>query len=361
MKMHPYGHGGDIWTAAAAAGAAPEEVLDYSANINPLGPPPGLMAFLAGRLEEITRYPDPGCRRFLQAVRERYRPAHDPVAGNGAGELICLLLRALAPGRVMLPAPTFTLYARAALAAGMEVVYQPTRREDFFQPDIEAFCRCIKKAAPAVVMVCNPNNPTGALYSREDLQRLAEAAEFAGALLVVDEAFLEFCPGHDELTMLGAGGNVAVLRSLTKIFALPGLRLGFLTVPEPLAERIKGLRDPWSVNALAQSAGEYVLADTAFVRRTVSEVAELRAALGGGIAKAGHFAVFPSAANFLFLQDRRGKGDWQQALLRDLVLIRDCACYEGLDRSYYRVAVRSATDNGRLLAALDRAAGGNEG
>lgn len=349
-KLHPAGHGGDIMAAAEAAGLPPESILDFSASINPFGPPPGLPEFLARHWERITRYPDPSCRAFIAAVKKAYHPVNPVLAGNGAAELIYLACRLAAPGKVLLPAPTFSLYAKAARAAGAEVEQVVFGPESGFHVDVDVLGRHVRWLRPSLVILCNPNNPTGFLHRKEEVLALYRECEAAGSLFMVDEAFLEFCPEHDRLTLLGEKGNMLVLRSLTKMFALPGLRLGFISGPEKALAQMAALRDPWGVSAVAQLAGEYVLADMDFVRQSVNGMIRLRERLAEGIAQVGGFLVFPSAANYLFIKS--SYTGVQEFLLKRGILVRDCGTFYGLDSRYLRVAVRSEEENRRLLAAI---------
>lgn len=352
--LHPFGHGGDLETAAEAVGLAADKILDFSANLNPLGPPAGLYAFLAESLPQITSYPDPACRRFCKAVRKRYQPAHPVVPGNGAGELIYLLMRALPPGPALLPAPTFALYAKAAQAAGREVYHHFLRQEDGFRLDTDALCRHILQIRPASVILCNPNNPTGVRVTRNEILCVARTCAKTGTVLVVDEAFLEFCPDWHERTMLRqTPDNVAVLCSLTKLFAIPGLRLGFLAAPPSIADNVQRARDPWSVNMLAQLAGEFVLRDESYVGRTVEATAGLSRELSAALAAVPGLVVYPPAANYIFLQSKTLLSHvLQYELLKLGVLIRDCGNYAGLGPEFFRVAVRLPQENRVLVDAL---------
>jgi threonine-phosphate decarboxylase len=352
-----YGHGGDIWTASVSAGLNPEEILDFSANINPLGPPPGLFDYLTEKLPEIVRYPDPECRGLQAAICQRYNPAGDILAGNGAGELIYLLPRLIAPAPVLLTAPTFTLYEKAARAAGCEVTYYMSDHHHDFSLDMDGFCREIIRAKPGLVILCNPNNPTGTLLSRKEVLAAADACDNAGSLLAVDEAFLEFYPGHDEITMLQEQKKgVVVLRSMTKMFALPGLRLGFITGDSSLLKRLNRLRDPWSVNALAQRAGEFVLADDSFTARSSALMATTAAAFAEKLRSVPGLTVYPPSANYIFLKCTTIKvSALQQKMIGKGILLRNCSNYHGLDDSYFRVAVRGLEENERLVRALHQA------
>jgi len=348
-------HGGDIVSAAYSAGLAPEEILDFSSSINPLGPPPGLYDYLAERMPVITRYPDPLTRRLSAAISGRYRPGGDFVAGNGAAELIFLLLRAVAPRSVLIPAPTFSLYERAALAVGSRLFFYRMTPESGFSLEVSRFCAAIRKWRPQLTFLCHPNNPTGELLEREQLLAVAREVAAVGGLLAVDEAFLEFREDYRHRTLLSLGGldNVVVLCSLTKMFAIPGLRLGFLAGPSQVCNAVRAIRDPWSVNALAQLAGEFVLAQEGFIEKSAAVVAALSADLAGALSGVPWLSVSRPTVNYLFLESHAfASAELQRELLKAGLLIRDCANFRGLDARHVRVAVRTAAENKRLLAAL---------
>lgn len=355
-KLHPFGHGGDICTAVAAAEISTTGLLDFSANINPLGLPPGLLSHLGDRLPEIIGYPDPACRKLIEAIVNRYNPCGTVLPGNGAGELIYLLMRAVPPGPVLVMAPTFTLYEKAALAAGRRVIKHTLQYGRGFQPDVSAYCREILTAKPVFTFLCNPNNPTGTILSRSDVLAVAEACAQAGSYLAVDEAFLEFCPNWQERTMLQQSAeHIFVLCSLTKIYAMPGLRLGFITGPRQILSLMGTLRDPWSVNVLAQHAGEYVLQNREFARVSAATVTGLASEMAGQLQQNPDLLVYPPAANYIFIESKRLTSvELQWRLLQARIVIRDCSNYSGLDQRFVRVAVRTEIENNALVSALQK-------
>ncbi len=357
-KISPlYGHGGDIWTASLAAGISADEILDFSANINPLGPPPGLFEYLNTKMPEITRYPDSACRDLQAAIRERYNPSGETLVGNGAAELIFLLLRLTAPAAVLVTAPSFMLYEKAALAAGADVHRYMLDSNLDFHLDMDDLCCEIIRLKPGLVILCNPNNPTGTLFSRDELLSAADACTESGSLLVVDEAFLEFHPGHDEITLLQENNNgIIVLRSLTKMFALPGLRLGFITGEASLLNKLDQLRDPWSVNVLAQRAGEFALSAESFTKDTSQFISDEAGRLAEELSTISGFIVYPPAANYIFIKmENMPVPELEKKLLKAGIMIRNCGNYQGLDDSYFRVAVRTPEENQKLLFKLRQA------
>jgi len=355
-KLHPFGHGGDLSTAAEQTGFATEELLDFSASINPLGPPAGLLNFLGTHLPQLTVYPDPACRRLLAAISSRYQTSHSIVAGNGAGELIYLVMRALPTGEVLIPVPSFGLYEQGALAAGRKVSYYYLQQCNNFALDLQTFCAAVAQVRPVLTVLCNPNNPTGTLLSREDILTVATACAKHGGYLLLDEAFLEFCPDwHLRSLLQNIPPNLLVLCSMTKIYAIPGLRLGYLAAHAKITESVKKQREPWSVNTLAQLAGEYVLSDQEFTRQTVEQVSRLAQKLVYQLNSFLQLRVWPPTANYLFIETLvMPSFVLQKRLLAEKILVRDCGNFRGLAPRYIRVAVRTERENETFVAALKR-------
>ncbi len=338
-------HGAHGAEASRALDVPAERLLDFSQNINPVGPPPeALEAARRAIDEEADRYPDLGYRRLRAALGEYLGVSPEKVVPtNGGAEALFLAARAAAGGEALVLEPTFSEYAAAARAAGLRPVRRVVRRpEDGFRPDPASF-EGLKSAS--VVFLCNPNNPTGEALSREQVLALADRVRGGGGILVVDEAFADFAPGASVVAEAGEGLYVA--RSLTKFFAIPGLRLGCLVCDEP--ERVRRFQPSWSVNAVAAAAGVAAVGDPGFAAVSVAEVRRLRAALYERLADLPGLTPFPGEANYLLV---RGPEGLPARLAERGVLVRGCAPFMGLGPVYFRVAVRSAGENDQLVAAL---------
>jgi len=347
-------HGGNVFAIARSLGVAPEEMLDFSASINPLGPPPGVREAVTAAFDRLGHYPDSGCTELAVALARRHGCADDNVCvGNGSTELIYLLPRVVAGKRALLVAPTFAEYALALSQAGWEFDRFLLSGGDGFSLDLALLREALKREY-GLLYLCNPGNPTGRLYGREEVAQLLEVCRRAGTLLVVDEAFMDFCPDESVTGPVIESGAGVVLRSLTKFYAFPGLRLGYALAAAPLAGRLAELRMPWSVNTPAQAAGLAALADEVFAVRSRSFVAAERAFLLKGLEKLPGVRVWPGAANYLLARLEAGMtaAALQERLLSGRILIRDCANFEGLDGHFFRVAVRTREENERLLKAL---------
>jgi threonine-phosphate decarboxylase len=320
--------------------------LDFSQNINPLGAPPGVIEAARRALEEDAgRYPDLTYHRLREALGAYVgvEPAKI-VPTNGGAEALFLAARAAGGRRIaLIPEPTFSEYAPAAQAAGLKPVRSVARRaEEGFDLDPRVFSHL---DASAVVFLCNPNNPTGEVLGRETVLEIARRARRAGAVLVVDEAFVDFVPGAS--VAAAADEHLLVARSFTKFFAIPGLRLGCLVCPD--AAGVQALQPSWPVNAVAAAAGIAAAGDEDFVRRSVQEVRRLRGKLSAGLSAIPGLTVFPGSANFLLV---RGPEGLTERLARRRVLVRGCAPFMGLGPAFFRVAVRDEEENESLVGAI---------
>ena len=359
-------HGGLNVAELESLGLRPEDVIDFSASINPLGP--SRRALEAARNVNLAAYPDPDCLKLREAIGGALDV--EPVCvlpGNGSTELIHLLARAyLNPGGTSLIfAPTFGEYAAACRIQGVTTVavFPPSLEiaERPFHWDLPGALESIAVLHPSVVFLCNPNNPTGVYLGYDEVASIAGALQGIG-LLVLDEAYVSFVEQSWDSTpllrsMTSDGGNVALLRSMTKDYALTGLRLGYMLASAEIVERVRSFQYSWSVNAPAQAAGIAAIADREQVQKGREAVREgkeylLKAARSLGL------EIAPSAANFLLLRaGSRNAGELRRQLLtRHKVCVRDCASF-GLPE-YIRVGIRTMDDNRRLADALEQVLAG---
>ncbi|MFH7319604.1 threonine-phosphate decarboxylase CobD [Desulfurivibrio sp. D14AmB] len=348
MKSASFAHGGNLNMLAAAAGVEPQAMLDFSASINPLGMPAAAREAIIAGIAQLGHYPDPLAEELVAALAESHRINPELLlAGNGSTELLYLALRVLKPGKVLLTAPGFSEYERAARLVGGKIKWLRLKRQDDFRIDPAAFTAAM--AGCDLALLCNPNNPTGQALSREETSVIATAAKACRCRLLLDEAFADFCP---EISLLGHlhHSHLLILRSLTKFYALPGLRLGFLLLPRQLRSRFLAHKEPWSVNTLAIRAAVAALADRRFAEQSRELIAGerpwLAARLSRLVAK-----VYPAAANYLLLESEHAR-ELRAGLLGQGIALRDCGNFRGLGPHFLRVAVRGRAENQRLLAAM---------
>lgn len=358
-------HGGNIYAAARNSGLPASAFLDFSANINPLGLSARVRAALLESIDAVTCYPDPDAVDLKQAIAETYRvPLESIETGNGAVELIYLLCRVLSPRRILLPAPTFGEYEAAATAVGVPVEKILLPESAAFVPDLEKMGQQLRRSD--LLFFCNPNNPTGVVFSRRQLEPLLARASAVGAQIVIDESFIDFRLEDQEescRTLVGKYESLTVLHSLTKFLAVPGLRLGFLLGRPGLVRQMALLRDPWNVNVMAQVAGVTGLLDGGYRTETQATVGREKDLLWAGLNEIASIKAFRPSVNFLLL-DLAATGfsaeGLQEKLWAKRVLIRNCASFAGLSNRYVRLAVRSSDENRQLIEMMNLIMSGEE-
>ncbi|MCY4484860.1 MAG: histidinol-phosphate transaminase [Spirochaetaceae bacterium] len=337
-----------------------EDCLDFSASISPLGPPDAVTAAVAA--VDFSAYPDPRSLELCEAVAAHHRrdgaTVANVLAGNGSTEIIHLLTRAWVDGRdrtrpgALILTPAYGEYAAAvAVCGGGVCTLAAERGARGFRWHADTAAALIAARRPALAFVCNPNNPTGALLAPPEIEALAGAAAASGTLLVVDEAYHPLSTGHDgagAVALAAAGEPVVALRSMTKDYALAGLRLGYAVAGVGVIGRLQALQPDWSVNALAQAAGVAALADRDYPERARAAVAETREYVQRRLGRLG-IRCYPSTTNFVLAQvgDAAGLRGW---LARQGLFVRDCTSF-GLP-DCIRIGLRPVADCSRLIDAL---------
>ena len=348
------GHGGNIDEAAKRAGCFPAEIVDMSSNINPLGPPPGLIEHLQQHMAAVCALPEVDARQAVAAYAgwQRLLPM-TVLAGAGTTQFLYQIPRALHIGAALVVAPTYADYADALAINGVDYRHFMLDEKNGFFPDMEK----LREAARSVdaVYVCNPNNPTGVFVPTDDLVRLARACP--QTLFVVDESYLPFVndAGDDSIAHRGLA-NVIVLQSLSKMFCIPGLRVGFCVAPKQMADAVSRHSPPWAVNAPAQQAVAWIAghAEVAaeHVARTRQFLETERAAFLHQLEGVPELQVFPGRATFmLFRHPDRPAAEVLDALLGRRFLVRDCANFTGLSDRFFRVSLKS-TEQNRQVSGL---------
>lgn len=327
-------HGGNIFAISAARGWDWREVLDFSANINPLGPAPGVRAAIVGALDRIVHYPDAyGERLAARLAREWHVAPEQVMVGNGATELLHFLARVWPQREVSLVTPAFSEFHRAWPEA-IELPWRPPRRWP----------------TAGLVVATQPNNPAGQAVEPDEMYRWLRESSHP---VLIDESFLDFTGLESAIGWTRERPNLLVLRSLTKFHALPGLRVGALVGgPETMAG-LRPLREPWQVNVAAEAAALAAVEDSAHARRTKEYVDGERAWMLESLGRLKNLTPANSRANFLLLYMAGGAADLRAWLLERKVLIRDCTGWPGVEGEAVRVAVRTRPENERLIALLE--------
>ncbi len=330
-------------------GLSPDEVIDFSASINPLGPAPGVLRAI--RAADASTYPDPDCRRLRRALSLKLGVSPDNIlVGNGSTELIHLLARALlqAGDRVVVFAPGFGEYAAACRLQRVEPRRIHPEKGKGFRWDLKRAAALIKEWRPALTFLGNPNNPTGVYLERQEVNAVAEAIGSAG-LLVLDEAYAAFVDRPWRSRSLLDKSDAVLLRSMTKDHAIPGLRLGYMLASTSVIEKTRRFQFSWSVNSLAQAAGLAALDQSGHVSQARRVVRASREYLLGALRELGLACNEPSA-NFLLIEVGDAPAVRFELLRRYRLCVRDCTSF-GMPR-HIRVGIRGMDDCRRLVRAL---------
>jgi len=348
--MYKYSHGGNVIFEKGK-----EDYIDLSANINPLGMPTTVTEAIVRAIPDCAVYPDNFSTKLRLKIAE-YEGINPDwiICGNGASDIILRLPRAVMAKKVMVTAPTFSDYEKAALSGGAEIIRYMLTPENEFNLD-GGFIDAVRNNKPDLVFVCNPNNPTGKLTEPGILKSLLDCCKQMGTLVAIDECFMDFTEYAGLYTTkpsLEKYPNLIIFKAFTKLFTLPGIRLGYAMCADiSLINNLYRHGTDWAVSCLAQSAGIAALDNAEeFVKRTVSYVSYERATMEVALTQKG-YKVFHSAANYIFFQN-----PFPYNLCEELdkkgIRIRSCQNYHGLDCSYYRTAVSTQKNNAKLLAEM---------
>jgi len=348
-------HGGNLGALAEKVDCKQQDILDFSASINPLGAPENIRKIISRSVENLVHYPDPHAGSLLSHLAAILGVEKSQLlVANGSTEIIYALPRALKVKRAVIPAPSYSDYQRAAELYGLEVLFLPLSEDNDFQVDFSGLADCLRDGD--LVFLGRPNNPTGISFEEHKLLDLVD--RFPGVFFAVDESFFEFIDGESSLISNDMAPNLIVFRSLTKFYAIPGLRLGFAGAVSELMDRLNEQISPWTVNTIAQAVGESVTGNSDYGQTSRSYVNDRRVELFTSLSGIPGLKVFPGEANFLLAKIVKAgltADELSERLLSvDRIAIRSCNNFVGLDKSYFRVAVRSRTDNEKLNEALAR-------
>lgn len=346
-------HGGDIYTASEILGNP--DVMDFSANINPLGVPDSVREAIIQNIDRLKNYPDPKSRKLREAIGEFHGINPDQiVCGNGGADIIFRLVYSICPKKALIPVPTFSEYGEALEKCGSEVNYFQMSYP--FCVNYTLFDE-LKKGEYDFLVICNPNNPTGSLIDNNLMSEIMNYTKENNIYVLVDECFYDMT--DDEMgiySLISAFGNypnLIILKSMTKLYAIPGLRLGYgISSDTELVNKIATIGQPWSVNVMAELAGCAVLKDYIYRSKSIQYLKTEREYLYNGLKKLG-FDVWKPNANYIFFR-AEGFNNLDELLLSKNILLRHCDTYKGLSSEYYRAAVKSRVENNYLLHSMKK-------
>ncbi|MDD4910158.1 MAG: threonine-phosphate decarboxylase CobD [Candidatus Omnitrophica bacterium] len=338
-------HGGDIKAASGQYGIPEDKIVDFSASINPLRHPPAIRKLIRDNFTKIRRYPQPDAAGLTKAIAGYLGvDRHNIMPGCGSIELIYLVVSALRPRGALIFTPAFSEYERALNAVGSKIY----RREiGDFNPE--------RGRRPDIVFICNPNNPTADLFEAGDL--ISFIKRLPSAYFLIDEVFMDFVKDKDRYTLIRQAlknSRIIILGSLTKFFALAGLRAGYVAAHNRTLSKLNKFRYPWMVNYPAQLISEALLKDRRFIEKSREFMFREREYLYRQLCLIDGVKPSVPTANFIFCKSSVNSSRLADLLGRKGILIRDCSTFRGLGSKYFRVAVRTRKENLRLVNELKK-------
>lgn len=350
------GHGGNIYELAKTLGCPVSEIIDMSSNVNPLPPLPDLLDHLKNNIHMIKALPEVDAKSITNAFAARYDIHADQViAGNGTTQFIYAIPYILSTNRALIIGPTYSDYADACKLHGARYDYLITEEPAYFSPDIDVVIRRSKEYD--TVFICNPNNPTGVLIDASDLHRLCRM--YPEVFFVIDESYLPFVDDYVQNSMIQFDlPNVLILNSMSKIFRIPGLRIGFLISSLNVIDKFKPSLLPWTVNSLAQAAVNYLMKHTkqvdAFIKKTVKFIEIERKKMASVFKDTTCLKLFPSTTSFMLgkLYNNITAEGVCAALAQERILIRNCSNFVGLSNEFIRISLKTSEINQILTQKL---------
>lgn len=348
-------HGGDLAGFSEKYNVPEKEIVDFSSNINPLGLPASVRDLYLESAGDLSIYPDSEAREFRRTAAQNFPLwAENVIAGNGAMELLDVIIRFLKPKKAFFVEPCFLEYRRLFNLAGAEVRTLCLKENENFNFSPAEIMNGLR--GNDLLLLSHPNNPTGTALSREDLFQILQEARRRNIFVVLDEAFVDWAPENSMAKEIRDDSHFFVVRSLTKFFALPGIRIGYGLGARKLIEKLSATQAPWSCNRLAQKLGTAALKDEAFIRKSRVWLESEKEWLSAQFRDLGRLKVYPSLANFFLIRHtaEQGAEPIGTRLGREGIYVRDLSDFPGLGASFFRIGIRKREDNEKLINALKK-------
>ena len=352
-------HGSDLEKIEQIYGIKKEDIISFSANVNPLGLSDRIKEELSSRLDVICSYPDREYTLLREAAAKycNTRP-ENILVGNGSTELITLFIRTMSPKKAMVISPTYSEYERELSLGGGSSIYFSLKVEDDFKLDTDALIDALNASVDMLIM-CNPNNPTSSAVSKHDMQRILERCRQCRIFVMVDETYVEFADNYDDICSVPLTEeytNLCLLRGVSKFFASPGLRLGYAICSDrDLMEKIARIKDPWTVGSVTELAGQLLFSDTEYIEATKKLISSERARVTKELRSVPGLKVYEPCANFVLCRITKENVDadilFDKAIRRNM-MIRNCSTFPSLDNKYFRICFMKPEDNDKLLEII---------
>ena len=359
IKHNNHFHGSDLEKIEQIYHIKKEDIISFSANINPLGVSEELRKTLAEKIDAITTYPDREYTSLRKSIGNYVNTDYNHIiVGNGSTELISLFMEMIQPKNAVIIGPTYSEYEREISLGGGSSIYYPLREEDNFKLDITSLEKELK-AEVDLLVICNPNNPTSSAIKTTDMRRILDLCKERDIFVMVDATYVEFADYMETITGIPLTkyySNLLILRGVSKFFAAPGLRLGYAICGNiDLLKEVNKKKNPWTINSLAVIAGETMFSDEEYIAQTKSLISSERKRVCNILYECKNIKVFPPAANFVLVKilkkDITAEDLFENAIKKGL-MIRDCSTFPFLDQKYIRFCFMSPKQNDALLKVL---------
>lgn len=359
LKHRDSFHGSDLEKIEKIYGIKKEDIVSFSANVNPLGVSPLLKRDLASKLDVISTYPDREYTDLRKVIAEYCGASPESIlVGNGSTELITLFIKMIAPKKAMIIGPTYSEYERELSLSGGVSLYFPLKEESDFTLDPDSLIQSLDESIDMLI-ICNPNNPTSSAIKRDKMRRILDACKTLDIFVLVDETYVEFAEDYDSISCIpltSAYNNLCLLRGVSKFFAAPGLRLGYAICGDTdLMKDIGSIKDPWTVSSLAEVSGQLMFRDADYIKATKELIASERQRVCSELKNISGIKVYDPVANFVLCRITKENVDadilFDNAIRKNL-MIRNCSSFPFLDNKYFRICFMSPTDNDRLLTVI---------
>jgi threonine-phosphate decarboxylase len=359
LKHKDHFHGSDLEKIEQIYGIKKEDIVSFSANVNPLGLSGRIKEELPLHMDVICSYPDREYAK-LRSVIATYcdTTPESIIVGNGSTELISLFIKMIAPKKAMIIGPTYSEYERELSLGGGSSLYFPLKEEDDFMLNVDELIGSLNESIDMLIM-CNPNNPTSSAVTRSEMRRILDACKRHDIFVMVDETYIEFAENYDKIncvSLTSSYNNICLLRGISKFFAAPGLRLGYAICGNAdLMSDIAAIKDPWTINSLAEAAGRIMFTDTEYIKATKELIAAERARVTAALRDTDGLKVYEPVANFVLCRITKENVDADilfDNCIRQNMMIRNCSSFPFLDNSYFRICFMNPADNDKLLKVI---------
>ncbi len=359
IKHKDHFHGSDLEKIEKIYGIKKEDIISFSANVNPLGISPKLRTGISDKIDCITTYPDRDYVSLRQSIADYCSTElENIIVGNGSTELISLVIQIQQPKKAMILGPTYSEYEREISLGGGKTIYYPLREENDFKLSVEHFISKLSEDIDMLV-ICNPNNPTGTAINHHDMRKILDVCKECGIFVMVDETYVEFAENVSEISsviLTRTYTNIIILRGTSKFFAAPGLRLGYAICSNTdLMSTMNQRKDPWTINSIAVVSGNIMFKDIDYIKTTRDLITKERKRMFELFDNSDRFKAYWPHGNFMLLKildERLTSQELFDRCIKKGLMIRDCSTFPYLDEKYIRFCFMNPEDNDKLAETL---------